>query len=100
MIRRSVIVAALHNLLSATLLTAYLRPAQTPLPRVHSRLLSSPGGTSFSSKITTTMAASAKPVYDVVVFGATSFAGSLLAEYYLTNYGASPPAFKWALAAR
>ena len=46
------------------------------------------------------MAATTKPTYDVVVFGATSFAGSLVAEYYLTNYGASPPAFKWALAAR
>lgn len=41
-----------------------------------------------------------KPSYDVVVFGATSFVGSLVAEYYLTNYGASPPAFNWALAAR
>lgn len=38
--------------------------------------------------------------YDVVVFGATSFVGSLVAEYFLTNYGASPSAFKWALAAR
>ena len=49
-----------------------------------------------------TMAAStkAKPSYDIVVFGATSFVGSLVVEYFLTNYGASPPAFKWALAAR
>lgn len=38
--------------------------------------------------------------YDVVVFGATSFAGALVAEYYLKNYGASPPSFKWAVAAR
>ncbi|CAM9235192.1 unnamed protein product [Ectocarpus sp. 4 AP-2014] len=38
--------------------------------------------------------------YDVVVFGATSFAGQLVCEYYLANYGASPPTFKWAVAAR
>lgn len=42
---------------------------------------------------------SSKP-YDVVVFGATSFAGALVAEYYLKNYGASPSSFKWAVAAR
>lgn len=41
-----------------------------------------------------------KPTYDIVVFGATSFVGSLVTEYFLTNYGASPPAFKWAMAAR
>lgn len=38
--------------------------------------------------------------YDVVVFGATSFAGQLVCEYFLANYGASPPTFKWAVAAR
>ena len=38
--------------------------------------------------------------YDVVVYGATSFAGQLVCEYYLTTYGASPPTFKWAMAAR
>lgn len=38
--------------------------------------------------------------YDVVVYGATSFAGQLVCEYYLTTYGASPPTFKWAVAAR
>lgn len=45
------------------------------------------------------MAAEGK-LYDVVVFGATSFVGQLLVEYYLTSYGASPPGFKWAVAAR
>lgn len=44
------------------------------------------------------MASSTK--YDVVVYGATSFAGQLTCEYYLTTYGASPPTFKWAIAAR
>lgn len=43
--------------------------------------------------------AGTKP-YDVVVFGATSYVGSLVSEYYITNYGASPPNFKWAVAAR
>eukprot|EP00752_Nemacystus_decipiens_P006893 g6191.t1 len=38
--------------------------------------------------------------YDVVVYGATSFAGQLTCEHYLTTYGASPPTFKWAMAAR
>lgn len=58
--------------------------------------------TSFSRTTTsssaTRMTSSAK--YDVVVYGATSFAGQRVCEYYLTNYGASPPTFKWALAAR
>lgn len=105
MMRRSaIIVAACHCLLSTTAVSAYLRP-QSPLARLHygasrsSSLLSSTDRRSFSSKTSTTMAAT-KPTYDVVVFGATSFAGSLLAEYYLANYGASPPAFKWAMAGR
>lgn len=97
-------VAACNCLLFAIAVRAYLRP-QNPLARVYygasqsSPLLSSPDRRSVSSKIST-MATSAKPTYDVVAFGATSFVGSLVAEYYLTNYGASPPAFKWALAAR
>lgn len=40
------------------------------------------------------------PKYDVVVYGATSFAGQLVCEYYLSTYGASPPTFTWAVAAR
>lgn len=40
-----------------------------------------------------------KPL-DIILFGATSFVGAITAEYILVNYGASPPAFKWALAAR
>lgn len=38
--------------------------------------------------------------YDLVLFGATSYVGALTAEYILTTYGASPPTFKWAIAAR
>ncbi|CAM9970325.1 unnamed protein product [Scytosiphon promiscuus] len=38
--------------------------------------------------------------YDIVVFGATSFVGQLICEYLLQNYGASPPSFTWAVAAR
>ncbi|CAM9415860.1 unnamed protein product [Choristocarpus tenellus] len=45
------------------------------------------------------MSASSK-TFDVVVWGATGFTGSLVAEYYLSTYGASPSGFKWALAGR
>lgn len=84
--------------------TSHLQPLRGP---VYPSLRSLTSASSVSKKISTTAVtssrttmASPKPTYDVVVFGATSFAGSLVAEYYLTNYGASPPSFKWAVAGR
>ena len=48
------------------------------------------------------MVAQVVPVdpFDLVVFGATSFTGQLICEHLLQNYGATPPNFKWAVAAR
>lgn len=40
-----------------------------------------------------------KPLYDLVVFGATSFVGSILCEY-LVREGATFGAFQWAMAGR
>jgi len=38
--------------------------------------------------------------YDVIVWGASGFTGSKVSEYLLSNYGASPKDFKWAIGGR
>lgn len=37
---------------------------------------------------------------DLIVWGATGFTGRLVVEYLLREYGAQPPSFQWAIAAR
>lgn len=44
--------------------------------------------------------ASAKPDYDVVIFGATSFVGQILVRYLWQQYGATGEPLRWALAGR
>ena len=41
----------------------------------------------------------ANPIYDVVVFGATSFVGQILSEYLVKQYGVDGE-LSWAIAGR
>ena len=38
--------------------------------------------------------------YDLIVFGATGFTGSLVVKYLLQNYGLNKSKFTWAIAGR
>ena len=38
--------------------------------------------------------------YDLIVFGATGFTGSLVVEYLIQIYGLNNSKFKWAIAGR